>query len=66
MAHTTGMAHFAKTTTLPPLLTTSQQPDLESLSCAARVTLAIQAMKSDALLSQRRAATMYNMPETTL
>jgi hypothetical protein len=44
----------------------SQPPNLESLPRADRVTLAIQAMKSDALLSQRRAAAAYNVPETTL
>jgi hypothetical protein len=44
----------------------SQQPDLELLSRTERITLAIQAMKSDASLSQRRAAAAYNVPESTL
>jgi hypothetical protein len=44
----------------------SQQPDLELLSRAERITLAIQAIKSNALLSQRRAAAVYNVPENTL
>jgi hypothetical protein len=44
----------------------SQQPDLELLSRAERITLAIEAIKSNASLSQRRAAAVYNVPETTL
>jgi uncharacterized protein YgiM (DUF1202 family) len=44
----------------------SQQPDLELLSRAERITLAIQAIESNASLSQRRAAAVYNVPETTL
>jgi hypothetical protein len=44
----------------------SQQHDLESLPRTERIILAIQAMKSDASLSQRRAAAAYNVPETTL
>jgi hypothetical protein len=44
----------------------SQQPDLELLSRAERITLAIQAIKSNASLAQRRAAATYNVPETTL
>jgi hypothetical protein len=44
----------------------SQQPDLELLSCTERITLAIQAMKLDVLLSQQRAAAAYNVPESTL
>jgi hypothetical protein len=44
----------------------SQQDDLESLPRTERIILAIQAMKSDASLSQRRAAAAYNVPETTL
>jgi hypothetical protein len=43
-----------------------QPSNLELLPCVDRVALAIQAMKSNALLSQRRAAAAYNMPETTL
>jgi hypothetical protein len=43
-----------------------QQPNLELLSRAERITLAIQAMKSNTLLSQRRAAAVYNVPKTTL
>jgi hypothetical protein len=44
----------------------SQQPDLELLPREDRIILAIQAMKSDALLSQRRAAAIYNVPQRTL
>ena len=44
----------------------SQLPDLESLSRADRLILAIQAMKSDTSLSQRRAAAIYNVPQSTL
>jgi DNA-binding transcriptional regulator YiaG len=44
----------------------SQQPDLELLSHAERITLAIKAIKSNASLSQQRTAAVYNMPETTL
>jgi hypothetical protein len=44
----------------------SQQLDLELLSREDRIILAIQAMKSDASISQRRAATTYNVPEKTL
>jgi hypothetical protein len=44
----------------------SQQPDLELLSCTERITFAIQAIKSNALLSQQRAAAVYNVPENTL
>jgi hypothetical protein len=44
----------------------SQQPDLESLSRADRTILAIQAMKSDKSLSQRRAAALYGVPQSTL
>jgi hypothetical protein len=43
-----------------------QQHDLESLPYTERITLAIQAIKSDALLSQQGTATAYNMPKTTL
>jgi hypothetical protein len=43
-----------------------QQPDLELLSRAERITLAIQAIESNALLSQQRAAAVYNVPKTTL
>jgi hypothetical protein len=44
----------------------SQQPDLELLPREDRIILAIQAIKSDALLSQRRAAIIYNVSESTL
>jgi DNA-binding transcriptional regulator YiaG len=44
----------------------SQQPDLKLLSHVERITLAIQAIKSNVLLSQQRAAAVYNMPKTTL
>jgi hypothetical protein len=50
----------------PSLLTMLQQPDLELLSCVERITLAIKAIKSNASLSQQRAAAVYNVPETTL
>jgi hypothetical protein len=46
----------------PPLLTMSQPLDLELLSRQDRVILAIQAMESNALLSQRRAAALYDVP----
>jgi hypothetical protein len=44
----------------------SQQHDLELLPRTERITLAIQAIKLDASLSQRRAAAVYNVPESTL
>jgi hypothetical protein len=44
----------------------SQQPDLELLPREDRIILAIQAMKSDVSMSQRRAAAVYNVPESTL
>jgi hypothetical protein len=44
----------------------SQPSNLKLLPRADRVALAIQAMKSNASLSQRRAAAAYNVPETTL
>jgi DNA-binding transcriptional regulator YiaG len=44
----------------------SQQMNLELLPCEERINLAIKAMKSNANLSQRRAAAIYNVPETTL
>ena len=44
----------------------SQQPDLELLPREDRVIQAIQAIKSNASLSQRRAATIYNVPKSTL
>jgi hypothetical protein len=44
----------------------SQPSNLESLPHADRVALAIQAIKSNASLSQQRAAAAYNMPKTTL
>ena len=47
-------------------ITMPQLPDLESLSRADRLILAIQAMKSDTSLSQRRAAATYNVPQSTL
>jgi hypothetical protein len=43
-----------------------QQPDLELLSRAERITLAIEAIKSNALLSQQCITTVYNVPKTTL
>ena len=43
-----------------------QQPDLELRPWTDRIILAIQAMKSNASLSLRRAAAVYNVPETTL
>ena len=43
-----------------------QLPNLESLSRADRLILAIQAIKSDTSLSQRRAAATYNVPQSTL
>ena len=44
----------------------SQQIDLKLLPRRERIDLAIKAMKSNANLSQRRAAAVYNVPETTL
>jgi len=44
----------------------SQQRNLELLPREDRIILAVQALKSDASLSQRRAATIYNVPESTL
>jgi hypothetical protein len=44
----------------------SQQPDLELLPREDGIILAIQAMKCNKELSQRRAATIYNVPESTL
>ena len=43
-----------------------QQRDIELLPVEDRIILAIQALRSDALLSQRHAAAIYNVPETTL
>jgi hypothetical protein len=43
-----------------------QQPDLESLSREDRVILALQAIESDAPLSQRRAAAIYNVTRSML
>jgi hypothetical protein len=60
------MRTSAKTTPLPPLLTMLQQHDLELLPREDRIILAIQAMKSNASLSQRRAAAIYNVQESTL
>jgi hypothetical protein len=47
-------------------ITMPQLPDLESLPRADRLIFAIQAMKSDTSLSQRRAAAIYNVPQSTL
>jgi hypothetical protein len=44
----------------------SQQIDLELLPREERIDLAIKALKSNANLSQRRAAAVYKMPESTL
>jgi hypothetical protein len=44
----------------------SQQPDLKLLSRQDRLILAIQAMKSNASLSQQRAAALYNVPQSTI
>jgi hypothetical protein len=44
----------------------SQQPNLELLPREDRIILAIQAMKYNASISQRRAAAVYNVPESTL
>jgi hypothetical protein len=44
----------------------SQQPDLELLPREDRIILAIQAIKSNALISQQRAAAVYNVPKSTL
>jgi hypothetical protein len=44
----------------------SQQPNIELLPSEERIILAIKAMKSNASLSQRRAAAIYNVQESTL
>lgn len=44
----------------------SQQPNLELLSREDRIVLAIQAIRLDASLSQRRAAAIYNVPQSTI
>jgi hypothetical protein len=44
----------------------SQQIDLKLLPREERIDLAIKAMKSNANLSQRRAAAVYEVPESTL
>ncbi len=44
----------------------SQQPDFELLSREERTLLAIQALKSNPSLSQKRAASIYNVPRSTL
>jgi hypothetical protein len=44
----------------------SYQLDLEALSPEDRIILAIQAMKSDANLSDRRAAATYSVSRRTL
>ena len=44
----------------------TEQPDLESLPREDRIILAIQATKSNASLSQRRPAALYNVPQSTL
>jgi hypothetical protein len=44
----------------------SQQPDLELLPREDRIILAIQAMKSNPTISQRRAAAIYDVAESTL
>ena len=43
-----------------------QQINLKLLPYKERIKLAIKAMESNANLSQRRAATVYNVPESTL
>jgi DNA-binding transcriptional regulator YiaG len=43
-----------------------QQIDLKLLPREERIDLAIKAMKSNANLSQRRAAAVYEVPESTL
>ena len=43
-----------------------QQINLKLLPRRERIDLAIKAIKSNANLSQRRAAAVYNVPETTL
>jgi len=43
-----------------------QQIDLRLLPRKERIELAIKAMRSNANLSQQRAAAVYNVPKTTL
>jgi hypothetical protein len=54
------IAHLSTVTVM------SQQHDMELLPHEDRVILAIQAMKGDPSLSQRRAATIYNVLQSTL
>jgi hypothetical protein len=42
------------------------QIDLDLLSAEDRIILALEAMKSDALLSERRAAEIYQIKRRTL
>jgi hypothetical protein len=56
----------AKTTSHPPSIPMSQQPNLKLLPCKDRIILTIQAIKSNALLSQQRAAIIYNVSKSTL
>ena len=44
----------------------SQQPNKLPESKEARLQLALQPIKQDATLSQRRAATIYNVSQNTL
>jgi hypothetical protein len=60
------MRTFAKTTPQSTTPYMSQQPDIKSLSREDRLILTLQALKSDASISQRRAADIYNVHESTL
>jgi hypothetical protein len=40
--------------------------DLELFSCDDRITLAIGALKCDALLSEQHVAALYRVPQSTL
>jgi hypothetical protein len=60
------MRTFAKTTPQSTTRQMSQQLDLELLSREDRVILALQAIKLDKSISRRRAASLYNVHESTL
>jgi hypothetical protein len=60
------MRTFAKTTPQSTTHQMSQQLDLELLSREDRVILALQAIKLDKSISRRRAASLYNVYESTL
>ncbi|KAH7394837.1 hypothetical protein BKA66DRAFT_567224 [Pyrenochaeta sp. MPI-SDFR-AT-0127] len=60
------MRTSAKTTPLYTFIAMPQQPDLQPLSREDRVILAIQAIKSDASITQRQVAALYDVGESTI